>query len=159
MSFDERTFRNVMGSFATGVTVVTTSNGKDGIIGLTANSFSSVSLNPPLVLWCLDKNSDRFDYFDQSKHFAINFLASDQIEISNAFAAKGTTTIPEHINHHPTESGGTVLDGVLAVIDCELEQKHDAGDHVIFVGRVCDLELSAQAQPLLFYQGEYKTLS
>ena len=155
---DTRAFRDAMGCFATGVTVVTAPNGEGGIVGMTANSFSSVSLDPPLVLWCLDKRSDRFRFFDAAEHFAINFLSNEQENISQACASKGITALPEGVRHSMTDSGAAYLDDTLASIDCIVETRHDAGDHVIFVGRVLDVVIHDNHDPLLFFKGAYRAL-
>ena len=130
-------FRQVMGQFATGVTVVTTRS-KDGLAGLTVNSFTSVSLEPPLVLICVDLNSTALPFIRESGKFAVNILTSEQEHLSRCFA----TTSSERYEHfcnasfHFASTGSPILDGALAFIDSRIIAEYPGGDHVIFLGSV-----------------------
>lgn len=157
MSIDGRELRNALGRFATGVCVVTTLNEKGEAIGMTANSFSSVSLDPPLVLWCLQDGSDVYDSFANPRSFAINVLAREQMDLSNLYAKKGDhLMLPEH--YRLGVNGAPVLRDALVTFECDLHATHDGGDHLIIVGRVENLESLPAGDPLLFFSGAYREL-
>jgi flavin reductase (DIM6/NTAB) family NADH-FMN oxidoreductase RutF len=131
---DSREFRRCLGQFSTGVTVITARIGETPV-GMTANSFSSVSLDPPLILWSVDKKSSRFPAFHAATYFAINVLAHDQINLSRHFGR----ALPEQftgVDWHPGQTGAPILPGAAAVFECQREALHQAGDHVIVIGRV-----------------------
>ncbi|MDX5360065.1 MAG: flavin reductase family protein [Alphaproteobacteria bacterium] len=154
MTFDPMDFRRALGCFATGVTVITAHPAGSAPVGITANSFSSVSLEPPLVLWCLDKGSERFARFEAADHFAVNMLAADQEHLSSAFASYERDAFPET----PTqtwETGAPILTESLASLDCRIETRVDAGDHVVYIGRVLRLETRGDRPPLLYFRGRY----
>lgn len=154
-------FRNALGAFATGVTVVTTS-GEDHAYGMTANAFSSVSLDPPLILVCGRKASEGTEYIQRNGAFAVNVLAAHQEPISRYFASKhrprGRDAFRE-VPHRTMVSGSPILEGVVASLDCRLHSSHEAGDHFIFIGEVLALHVQADAQPLVFHGGDYRFLS
>ena len=152
-AFDLRDFRGALGQFATGVTVVTTLAADGRKVGMTANSFTSVSMEPPLVLWCPSKRSPSLTDFEESTHFAINILASDQHVLSRQFA---TPAIDKFVGAETSEgiAGVPLLDGALATFQCRTVSRHDAGDHVIYVGEVEQYENSGGA-PLVFHGGKY----
>lgn len=151
---DDLAFRTALGQFATGVTVVTTDS-PDGPVAIVANSFASVSLDPPLVLWSPAKSSRRFEHFAGSRRFAINVLNAGQQDICDA-VAKSKTAI-SHVPTRPSHCGMPLIEGALAVFECSLEATHDAGDHVIIVGRVTKAHHSP-GEALVFHQGRYETL-
>lgn len=152
MSIPKDRFRRLMGCFATGVTVVTTL--KHGQLrGLTVNAFSSVSLEPTLVLICIDRKSESFDALRQGKAFAVNFLRSNQVELSELFATKGTEKFKK-IPYRLGEMGMPILDGTLAYAECRVVAEYPGGDHTIFVGEVETAHIEGGA-PLLFFQGSY----
>lgn len=151
---NERLLRHAFGRFATGVTVVTTGT-PEGPVGMTANSFSSVSLEPPLVLWCLGKASDRFHVFAPAQRFAIHVLDANQQTLSNGFARD--PGFFDQTAWHEGRDGVPVLDACLARFDCVQHASHDAGDHVILVGRVLSVDI-AEGTPLLFAFGGYGAL-
>lgn len=158
MSLDPREFRNALGRFATGVCVITTEPAGGKPFGMTINSFSSVSLEPPLVLWSLQKNSECFAAFENTKQFAVNILSADQQAISNQFAKKGEHDLPEGSYSHG-ESGCVVLNDVITSFECEVDAVHEGGDHVIIVGRVLAMNNQADPRdPLLFFSGKYREL-
>ncbi|GEP32611.1 hypothetical protein NSZ01_03790 [Nocardioides szechwanensis] len=151
-----RQFRDVLGSFASGVTVVTTvSNGEP--VGMTCQSFSSVSLDPPLVLFIPAKTSRAWPLMQRSGRFCVNFLAADQAELSNTMASRGTDKFAD-VSWQPTESTGSpLLEGALGYVDCSIHAVHEAGDHYVVIGRVLELALGEAEKPLLFFQGKYRT--
>ena len=152
-NFDPRDFRNALGQFATGVTVVTTRNSAGEPIGLTANSFSSVSLSPPLVLWSLSLRSPNLPNFLQATHFAINVLARDQIALSQRFS-KPMPNKFEGIACTDSASGIPLLTGTSAHFECRTEARHYSGDHVIFIGHVLHYS-HADREALGYYRGRY----
>jgi len=151
--FDPRDFRNALGQFATGVTVVTTRTSAGEPIGLTANSFSSVSLSPPLVLWSLSLRSPNLPNFLQATHFAINVLARDQIALSQRFS-KPMPNKFEGIVCTDSASGMPLLTGASAHFECRTEARHYSGDHVIFIGHVLHYS-HADREALGYYRGRY----
>lgn len=153
-----RRFRDVLGRFATGVTVITaTSEGEP--VGMTCQSFSSVSLTPPLVLFCPAKTSRAWPLIRKSGKFAVNLLAHGQDDISNTMATKGIDKFAEVDWRPSTVTGSPLIAGTLAHIDCSIHAVHEAGDHYIVVGLVEQLEPGEADEPLLFSQGKYGALS
>ena len=151
-SLDSRGFRRCLGQYATGVTVVTTCHGGQ-LAGVTANSFSSLSLDPPLVLWCLSRRSRSFAAFMAVDFFAINILASDQIHLSQRFSSPDTDKFAG-VAWTEGDGGTPLISGAVAQLECRREALHEGGDHVILVGRVVRYTLS-DAEALLFAQGRY----
>ena len=149
-----RQFRDVLGSFASGVTVVTTvSNGEP--VGMTCQSFSSVSLDPPLVLFVPAKTSRAWPLIQRAGKFCINILADDQAELSNKMASRGSDKFAG-VDWAPTVgTGSPLLAGALAHLDCTIQGVHEAGDHYVVIGKVLDLATSGLERPLLFYRGSY----
>ena len=149
-----RRFRDVLGRFASGVTVVTAvSSGEP--VGMTCQSFSSVSLDPPLVLFVPAKTSRAWPLMQRAGKFCVNFLASDHAELSNTMASRGTDKFAG-VDWHPSPTTGSpVLTGALAHVDCTIHAVHEAGDHYVVIGRVVDLADNVDADPLLFYRGRY----
>ena len=152
---DAASFRAVLGHFATGITVITAMDG-DEPVGLAANSFTSVSLDPPLVLFCAAKSSTTWPRIERAGHFTVNVLDEHQEPISQLFATRGADRFGQVAWR--LGSLGPILEDVHAFLDCTLEQVIEAGDHVIVLGRVQDLGLTADAGPLIFYQGRYGRL-
>ncbi len=152
----QRELRNALAAFATGVALVTTADDAGAPVGMTINSFASVSLNPPLVLWSIDKKSVWFDTFTRCNHFAIHVLTHDQQEISNTFAARNNNRF-DLVNWQPDPHGTPLLDDCCSRFVCRTEHRYDGGDHIILVGRVLDFEYR-DSLPLLFHRGEYKSL-
>jgi flavin reductase (DIM6/NTAB) family NADH-FMN oxidoreductase RutF len=146
-----------MGRFATGVCLITTVTEEGEALALTANSFSSVSLDPPLVLWSLQNGSDVYQSYAQPRYFAINVLAREQEAHSNQYARKGEHLLePEHFS--PGRHGAPIIRDALASFECELDATHEGGDHLIIVGRVLDMQVRSGGEPLLFYAGAYREL-
>jgi len=152
----ERAYRDALGQFATGVTVVTAMT-SDGPIGMTANSFASVSLDPPLVLWSPAKSSRRYGAFGAAQRYAIHVLCADQRDMAQSFAASGRDGFAR-FPWQEGESGAPLLDNCLARFECRAEARHDAGDHVIIIGRV-ERALLREGPPLLYVRGVYGGLS
>lgn len=157
MSIDSRTFRNALGSFATGITVVTVAGPDGAIEGVTINSFASVSLDPPLVLFSLGKNSAILSTFKSASRFAVHVLSEDQQDISIRFAG-ATGKKFENLDIDTAECGTPLLKNCLAHFICSKFQEYDGGDHVIFVGKVESLADSTAGQPLIYYRGAYSHL-
>lgn len=156
MSITPEEFRQTMGSFATGVTVVCFRR-RDGLPGgLTVNSFTSVSLTPPLVLVCIDKKAESHDELLAAASFTVNVLAADQAELSRRFATSKLTARErfEGVSWQAAGSGAPVLAGCLSHVDCAITARHEAGDHTIFVGQVTAAAVR-DGEPLLFYRGKY----
>ena len=149
---NQRPFRDALGQFATGVTIVTAA-GQDGPLGMTANSFSSVSLDPPLVLWCPAKSSARFQSFVQAKHFAIHVLSAEQCDVALAFAKSGQAF--EGLDVDINSQGVPVFSQCLARFECDTRAVHDAGDHAIVVGQV-SFAGHREGTPLVFSQGRFR---
>jgi 3-hydroxy-9,10-secoandrosta-1,3,5(10)-triene-9,17-dione monooxygenase reductase component len=147
-----KAFRSALGAFATGVTIVTTNDGERDV-GLTANSFNSVSLDPPLVLWSLARTSASLGAFQKAGHFAVNILATDQQELSNRFARPGTDKFAD-LELERGAGGVPLLVGCCARFQCRLTFEYEGGDHVIFVGEVVKFDHSPR-EPLLFHSGRY----
>ena len=142
--------------FATGVTVVT-ARGTDGqLVGLTANSFNSVSMAPPLVLWSLSLASASLPVFATGAHYAINVLAADQVALAAQFAARGVDRWAG-VQHQPGISGAPLLAGAAATFECFNRSRHEEGDHVIFVGEVERCSHRDGASPLLYHGGRFYT--
>jgi flavin reductase (DIM6/NTAB) family NADH-FMN oxidoreductase RutF len=158
MSFDPRSFRQALGCFATGITVVT-SVGLDGeYLGFTANSFNSVSLDPPLVLFSLDRGAYSLKAFEAAGVFAINILREDQEAVSIAFA-RALSSKWEGVRTEIWQTGSPILVDAMASFDCETTSMHDGGDHVIFVGRVLRLRAGVDGRPLIYFRGAYRQIN
>lgn len=153
---DANTFRTVLGHFATGVTVVTAVDGEEPV-GMACNSFTAVSLEPPLVLFCAAHTSSTWPRIQASGKWVVNVLAQDDEETCRLFAQKGADRF-SRVGHRPSSTGAPILDGALAFIDCVTEAEHVAGDHVIVVGRVIALGYATEGKPLIFYRGGYGRL-
>lgn len=146
-----RAFRDALGCFATGVTIVTVQSA-EGPMGFTANSFASLSMDPPLVLWSPAKSSQRFVHYAHAKHYAIHVLGQDQTGLIQRFIRGGLGF--EGMSYHRNAEGVPLLPGTLARFDCEQHATHDGGDHLIVVGRVLRGTKGTGA-PLVFTQGQY----
>lgn len=156
MAIERNELRRVMGHFATGVTVITTRSQDGQPYGLTANAFSSVSLEPPLLLVCVDKKAESYPFFEQSKVFTVNILADDQEALSRRFAVSGGAKF-EGVAYHMGANGAPILESSLAYIECTLYASYDGGDHTIYLGEVQQAE-TVERKPLLFYRGGYREL-
>jgi flavin-dependent trigonelline monooxygenase, reductase component len=153
MPFDQKLYRSALGSFATGVTIVTATDSDGQGHGLTVNSFTSVSLDPPLVLWCLGNKSDSYDLFSKSEHYAINVLAAGTTDFAMRFAGKGDQKIAEN-EQRTLATGAPVLDQAIAVFDCKVVQRIEVGDHLILIGETQEFETSPQSG-LAYFRGVF----
>ena len=157
MPVDDASFRLALSQFATGVTVVLTEDAAGAPAGLTVSAFSSVSLDPPLVLACIDVESDAHDAFAVGGRLGVSVLAEGQEDVSRRFAWRG----PEKLAGVPLERGTTgalLVPGAVAHIECAVTAAHRAGDHTIFVGEVKDLRV-APGRPLVYHRGAYRRLA
>ncbi|NOT41002.1 MAG: flavin reductase family protein [Alphaproteobacteria bacterium] len=157
MSQDSRAFRDALGHFATGVAVVTAA-GPGGALGLTVNSFASVSLQPPLILWSLDKVSDRFGALMAASHFAVNTLGGEARALAQSLARKGHAGLGNEAVRMSAR-GVPLLGRAIAHFECSVEHRYEGGDHVIFVGRVLAFDHTSHSDPLIYYRGRYRALS
>ena len=151
-------FRRVMGQFATGVTVVTTRLG-DEVHGLTANAICSVSLEPLLVLVCVDHSADTHPLLEKSGVFAVNILSAEQEHLSRLFAGPTEEKAGrlEAMGYRTAVTGAPIIEGCLAYLDCRIVAAYPGGDHTIFIGRVEQAEISEDSAPLVFFHGGYTT--
>ncbi|MQA00980.1 MAG: flavin reductase [Dehalococcoidia bacterium] len=156
-ALDQRLFRDVAGCFATGVTVATL-NVDGEFRGMTANAFTSLSLDPPLVLLCVARTASAHDFFERADAFGVNILAEDQRPLSVLFAAHGPLEQPMGgVPFREGELGSPLLEGALAFVEARIVERYQGGDHTILVGEVVDLGYSGSGKaPLLFFSGRYR---
>ncbi len=157
MNFTSREFRDALGRFATGVCVITANPPGFRPFGMTVNSFASVSLEPALVLWSLQKNSECVEAFDLAKQFTVNVLGLDQKEISGRYARKGDHELQDG-EYRIGKSGCAVLKDVLTSFECNIQSRIDGGDHIILLGQVVEMVNKPTGKPLVFYSGRYHEL-
>jgi len=157
MSLNSREFRDALGHFATGVAVISAFTADGNTMGLTVNSFASVSLDPPLILWSLDKGSDRFAPLIQVEHFAVNILGLGEQEISRRLSRKGQSTLQPG-EFSKGAHGVPLLNDAAAIFECVVHERVEAGDHVIFIARVLACSHNSHETPLLYYRGAYRAL-
>ena len=159
--FGKRELRDVLGMYATGITVITT-QGVTEPYGMTANSFTGVSLDPPLVLVCAMSQAQGAAMISGNGHFAVNVLTAEQEALSHFFASRNRPRGPDafaEIPHHRLVTGAPIIDDVAAYLDCRLVTEYEVGDHTIFIGEVLTLGAEPSARsPLLFFSGGYRTL-
>lgn len=153
MSIDERSFRKALGCFPSGVAVVTTTDAAGRPVGVTVSSFTSLSLNPPLVLFCLDRRTSGLDAFREGG-FSVNVLRETQREVSIRFASRRDDKFAG-LECRTGTTGAPLLPNCLAVLECSTERVIDGGDHDIFIGRVEHMEHQTGGQPLLYFRGAY----
>ncbi|MCU0897828.1 MAG: flavin reductase family protein [Burkholderiales bacterium] len=156
-TFDSKEYRRALGTYPTGVTVVTTLAPEGTPVGITVNSFASLSLEPPLVLWALNVRSPKLAAFDAASRFAVNVLRDNQIDLSRRFASRQPNLF-DGVEAKPGLGGVPLVSGVAAHIQCRSHERHDGGDHIIFVGRVERFDFVANTRPLVFAAGRYHTL-
>jgi flavin reductase (DIM6/NTAB) family NADH-FMN oxidoreductase RutF len=153
-NFAPTEFRKALGMFATGVTIVTARSAQGKLIGLTANSFNSVSLTPPLVLWSLARAAGSMVAFSTGSHYAINILSADQQDLARQFSARDGDRFAG-VSFVEGACGAPLLDGAAATFECFNRSRYEEGDHVIFVGEVERCAHRAGASPLLFHGGKF----
>jgi 3-hydroxy-9,10-secoandrosta-1,3,5(10)-triene-9,17-dione monooxygenase reductase component len=146
-------FREVLASFATGVTIITALDGEE-MAGMSANSFTAVSLEPPLVAFCAAVTSTTYPRIRRAGRFCVNVLAEDQVEVAKLFSLRGVNRFAE-VSWAPAPSGAAILDGVLAWVDCDIVAEYPAGDHHLVIGAVHHLQAAADRAPLLFFRSSY----
>ena len=154
--FSSTEFRTALGMFATGVTIVTARASDRHLVGLTANSFNSVSLSPPLVRWSLSQAAKSMDAFRTGSHYAINILAADQQALAQRFATRGVDRFAD-VDFVEGRCGAPLLAGAVATFECFNRSRYVEGDHVIFVGEVEHCAHRAGAAPLLYHGGKFYT--
>ncbi len=160
MNFNSREFRDALGLFPTGIAVVTAAAEDGSVGGLTVNSFTSVSLDPPLIMVSLARTIASFDIFERATHFAVSLLRDDQRHVSAAFAQSDLAKW--HGGHHRdgTDTPAPVIHPNLVAFECETYARYDGGDHRLLLGRVIRIESAPDGQsPLLYYRGQYRELS
>lgn len=153
-NFSNTEFRMALGMFATGVTIVTACSPDGTLIGLTANSFNSVSLTPPLVLWSLAQSAASMGAFSTGTHYAINILSTEQQDLARQFAAQGVDRF-HGVQYTLGVAGAPLLEGAVATFECFNRSRYEEGDHVIFVGEVERCTHEPTASPLLFHGGKF----
>jgi flavin reductase (DIM6/NTAB) family NADH-FMN oxidoreductase RutF len=156
MSVDQSTFRAVLGRFATGVTIVTALDKRKRDVGMTVSAFSSVSLDPPLVLFCIDHSASVYSALSRTNHFIANILSDGQEALARRFADSDTNRF-DGVGYERGQNGAAVLFDVLGYVECEVVARHEAGDHDVIVGRV-DAAEAFDGRPLLYYRGGYAQL-
>lgn len=158
MDFDNRSFRDALGLFVTGVTIITARTEAGEPFGVTANSFNSVSMDPPLILWSLNRASRRVSGFQKAGHFCVHILREDQSDLSRHFSRSNVDKF-EGIAFEPGEGGVPILPRSAARLECRTYAQHDGGDHIIFLGEVIRISADLDARPLLFHGGRYAALA
>lgn len=156
MALDPSTFRAALGRFASGITIITArdADGRDG--GMTVSAFSSLSLDPPLILVCVDRAASAGPVFDTAEHYAVNILADDQEALSRRFAQKDVDRF-DGVGFTRSSLGVPLLDGALATLECRATARHPGGDHSILIGEVIEVTLH-EGHPLLYYRSGYRRL-
>lgn len=158
MKLTTEELRSTFGKFATGITVISVADGPSRALGVTANSFTSVSLEPPLILWCLRRQASIHQLFMQQDHFAVNILASASRALSDRQASREHHVLPQD-KFHLTSSGVPVLGEAMASLICRTIRRDDGGDHTIFLAEVEQCLSGEGEDPLLFFDGQYCNLA
>jgi flavin reductase (DIM6/NTAB) family NADH-FMN oxidoreductase RutF len=157
MAVSKDEFRRALGSFASGVTVVTALSEDGQRLGLTVSAFSSLSLEPPLILICIDKRASAHDHLSEGRHFAVNILAEDQEQISARFASRDADRF-NGLAIVEGKTGSPLIEGAIAHIECRVTQAYPGGDHTIFIGQVEAVAIDDE-NPLLYFRGRYARLA
>ena len=160
MSVDADQYRKIIGSFATGITVITTNvDGK--LHGFTANAVTSVSLDPLLLLVCVDKNARALEELRKAMAFGVSILGESQENLSNVFAARGEPSegTLRDISFSEGKTGAPLLDGTIAQLECEMGEHLEGGDHIIVLGKVVEAANLSDEPPLLYFQGKYRKIA
>ena len=156
MTVSKDEFRRALGHFASGVTVVTSKCADGNLRGITVSAFSSLSLEPPLVLICIDKRASLHDHLNEGGHFAVNILAHDQELVSRRFASKDPDRF-EGLGYREGETGAPLINGALSSIECRIVHSYPGGDHTIVVGEVLETHVN-EGDPLAYFRGGYVRL-
>ena len=157
MTIDPDSFRSVLGRFASGITVVTTLDADERDVGMTVSAFCSVSLKPPLIQVCVDREASLYEALAQSTRFGVSILAAEQEALSRRFATADSTRRFDGIGYRRGESGVVLLEDALAHLECRIVASHEAGDHTMFIGEV-ESATARSTRPLLYYRGGYAQL-
>lgn len=157
MSIDPDSFRSVLGRFASGVTVITTRDASGRDHGMTVSAFTALSLNPPLVLACIDRTAAMYEVLEQTRFFTVNILSSPQEAVSRRFSDFDAHQRFDGIGFSRSRRGAPILDDVLAYLECSLQSRLDGGDHGMFIGEV-ESAITEELRPLLYYRGGYAQL-
>ncbi len=155
-AIDSAQFRKAMGQFATGVTVITTRLADGSFRGLTASSFNSVSLDPPLILWSLANGANSMPIFNANSHYVVNVLNADHGEVARLFSTRGSDPFTQ-VQFHLSRTGQPILNGAVAWFECSNRSRYPEGDHVIFVGEV-EACACAPTSPLIYHGGQFHHL-
>lgn len=155
---DIRDFRRALSQFPTGVTVITTKDREGNPVGVTASSFNSVSMDPPLILWSIDKGAHSLETFEKAGHFAVNVLTRDQVTTSNGFASRGEDKF-KGVDYSEGVGGCLLLKEYAAQFECKTWAVYEGGDHLILVGEVVDYRYNDASSPLIFARGSYAVSS
>jgi flavin reductase (DIM6/NTAB) family NADH-FMN oxidoreductase RutF len=160
MALTRDDYRRLIGCFATGVTIITMARGEE-VRGMTANAVTSVSLDPLLLLICVDKRTTTHQFLEEAQAFAVNILAEDQEQVSRALASHDSEDARRLIGYryHPGQTGSPILDDCLAFVECQVTEVLPGGDHSIFIGRVEAGEVMREVPPLIFFRGKYNRLT
>ena len=156
---DPKALRHVFGQFCTGVTVVCATDAQQRRYGITVNSFSSLSLDPPLALFALIRDSETLKIIEAAGAFSINILADNQQDVSNRLAKKGGPEKMDGVATHPGVTGARIVEGSIGYMDCILHNSYDGGDHVILVGEIKQAAVGEPLPPLLYFRSGYKTVA
>jgi len=157
MGLDVREFRNTLGTFTTGICVITAMTESDDPFGMTVNSFASVSLDPALVLWSIQNDSDCMSAFEKADKFAVNILSCDQQDLSTSYAQKDNHQLqPEH--YQIGKYGLPIIRDAVSSFECSVWARYPGGDHTIIIGEVKHIDSDSSKQPLLFNAGQYREL-
>jgi len=157
MAVSHEEFRQALGRFASGVTIVTCKNDGGDPCGITVSAFSSLSLEPPLVLICIDKRASLYEDLKEGSYFAVNVLAQDQESVSRRFASRDTDRF-RGIGYREGLTGAPLIDGAVAFIECRVVNSYHGGDHTIFVGQV-ESSAVTDGKPLLYFRGGYSSIA
>ncbi|HXH09666.1 MAG TPA: flavin reductase family protein [Alphaproteobacteria bacterium] len=160
MALTKEEYRRLIGCFATGVTVITAARGEE-VRGMTANAVTSLSLEPLLLLVCVDKRTITHQFLEEAQHFAVNILAEDQEQVSRALASRDSEDARRLIGYRyrPGQTGAPILEDCLAYVECRITEVISGGDHSIFIGQVESGEIMRDVPPLLFFRGKYSRLT
>ncbi|MBX3651059.1 MAG: flavin reductase family protein [Burkholderiales bacterium] len=154
MTSDGRFFRNILGCYSTGIAIISTTGSDGNKVAVTVNSFSSVSLSPPLILFSLSNKANVLSHFRAARNFSVSILGSHQRSIANIFARPSTARW-DQVKFREGANGSPLMENALAYIECVPFSTVDVGDHMIFIGEVTNCELGKLGEPLIFYKGEY----
>ncbi len=158
MTVEPRLLRDAMGCFATGITVITAKNKAGEAVGMTVNSFNSVSLDPPLILFSIARDASSFENLRHAESYAVNILSTDQQEISSCFASSGVNGF-DTVTACLSDRDIPTIANSLATFECKAHAQHDGGDHVIFVGEVMHVDYAKTGAPLLYFRGGYAAVA